>query len=634
MHFRLKLQDQRHLYFLIVITIVVLIAVTQLISHTILNTQRKGADIISLTGHQRVLSYKTARLPVLLKEDVSSLPVWLQEVEETDALWSRVYLDLQRNSYLNLPAVKKDSIEELFRKIQPLKDSITNAATALALTNYAGDRDAQIEIIRRNEARFLPLMDTLASTFEQQIQEKVNNLLTIGLGWMVLSIVIILFEFFFIFRPAFADLTQKNEELKKAYEEQGILNRELAQAEKKLRRSLDHQVKISRNLEVAKKKAEQASVAKAQFLSNMSHEIRTPMSAVIGLIHLLLEGNPKNSQKENLGALKFSAENLLALINDILDFSKVEAGKVEFEESEFNLEELFKGIANSLGVKAAEKGIYLKYSMDPGIPGNLLGDPVRLAQILNNLLSNAIKFTLNGGVTMKAEVAGRTNNKVVIHFSIADTGIGIPENKLEKIFESFSQADKDIARRFGGTGLGLAITKKLLEAQQSSIHVESEVDKGTVFSFELKFACRRKNQAGKTCVQQKWSKAGSLKGLKILVAEDNMMNRIVIRQFLEKWGVDFAIVENGKKVLEQLTKYSYDLILMDIQMPEMDGYEAAREIRNMNLKIPIIALTASAVFEVQQKTLEAGMVDCIAKPFVPDELFGKIKKQLPHKAFI
>lgn len=634
MHFRLKLQDQRHLYFLIVITIVVLIAVTQLISHTILNAQRKGADVINLAGRQRVLSHKTARLSVLMKEDASYLPIWLQEIEETDGLWSSVYSDLQKNSYLNLPADKKDSIEGLFRQIQPFKDSITSTATTLALSSSPGGRDAQIEIIRRNEARFLPLMDTLVSTFEQQIQEKVNNLHTIGLGWTVLSIIIILVEFLFIFKPAFTDLTQKNEELKKAYKEQEILNRELAQTEKKLRYSLDHQVKISESLEAAKKKAEQASIAKAQFLSNMSHEIRTPMSAVIGLVHLLLEGNPKNSQKENLQALKFSSESMLALINDILDFSKIEAGKVEFEKSEFNLEDLFKGITHSLGVKAAEKDIYLKCSLAPDIPKNIVGDPIRLAQILNNLLSNAIKFTLNGGVTMIAEVADKTNNEVTIHFSVTDTGIGIPENKLRNIFETFSQADKDIARRFGGTGLGLAITKKLLEFQQSDIHVKSEVDKGTVFSFKLKFACRGEGQAGKSHVQQKRSKAGSLKGVKILVAEDNKMNGIVIRQFLEKWGVEFAIVENGKKALDQLAKYSYDLILMDIQMPEMDGYEAARAIRETNLQIPIIALTASAVFEVQQKTSEAGMNDCVTKPFVPDDLFEKIKKQLPRKAHI
>ena len=383
----------------------------------------------------------------------------------------------------------------------------------------------------------------------------------------------------------------------------------------------------------AKELAEQAAVAKTQFLSTMSHEIRTPMNAVIGFTHLLIQENPTAQQLKYLDILKFSAENLLVLINDILDFNKIEAGKVEFENVDFNLHSLIDNIRFALLQKAEEKGIQLKLMIDQDLPDAVIGDPVRLGQILTNLISNAVKFTDKGKVSIAASVAKQDTATITVDFEVADTGIGIPEDKLEYIFESFTQASSDTTRKFGGTGLGLAISKRLVELMGGSIYVKSEFGKGSVFGFSLAF-----KRSSKQIIRHQEKEINptqkSLQGTRLLIAEDNQINVLLARQFFSIWDVESDVAENGALALQLVQTNEYDLVLMDLQMPEMDGYQTTKAIRELPEEkyktLPIIALTASATIDIKDRVYTVGMNDYLSKPFNPNDLYRKIAAYSKH----
>jgi PAS domain S-box-containing protein len=384
------------------------------------------------------------------------------------------------------------------------------------------------------------------------------------------------------------------------------------------------------NLITARKRAEEAAFSKQQFMSTMSHEIRTPLNEVIGITNLLYQENPREDQMEFIKTLRFSANHLLTLVNDILDYNKMEAGKIVFEKIEFDLASMLEDISRTYSHRAQDKGISFGVEKSPDLPASLIGDPIRLNQIISNLLSNAMKFTLKGGVTLKAAVKERKDKRVVLEFSVTDTGIGIAREKLDVVFESYAQASADTTRRFGGTGLGLAICKRLVDLQGGQISVTSEPDKGSVFTFSIEYGL----PAAETRITDQGAAETmkELKGKKILVAEDNKINFFVANKFLESWGVIVTHVENGKLALEEIDKQDFDLIIMDLHMPVMDGIEATRIIRSSPdtkiSQIPIVALTAAVMSEAHDKIENLAINDYVLKPFKPKDLYDRLVRNI------
>ncbi|HMU09654.1 MAG TPA: ATP-binding protein [Ferruginibacter sp.] len=381
--------------------------------------------------------------------------------------------------------------------------------------------------------------------------------------------------------------------------------------------------------EVAKSKAENAVriaedavKAKQQFLSNMSHEIRTPMNAIIGFTKVLLKTDLTAKQREYLIAIKLSGDSLIVLINDILDLAKVDAGKMIFEEIPFKMEASIAAMLHLFETKIQEKNLVLVKDYDQKIPLVLLGDPVRLHQIILNLVSNAVKFTTTGKITVSIHLLKEDEDKVSIEFGVTDTGIGIAEDKIVKIFDNFQQASSGTSRLYGGTGLGLAIVKQLVEPQGGSIRVESTPGKGSIFSFILDF---KKTTAEAELDMEMVELSTELKNIKVLVVEDIALNQLLMKTLLDDFGFERDIAANGKIAIEKLETQSYDVILMDLQMPEMNGFEATEYIRNkMNSRIPIIALTADVTTVDLAKCKAVGMNDYIAKPVDERLLYSKI----------
>jgi PAS domain S-box-containing protein len=391
---------------------------------------------------------------------------------------------------------------------------------------------------------------------------------------------------------------------------------------------ISSQKETEKILAEAKEKAEASSHAKEVFLAHMSHEIRTPMNAIIGMSSLLSNTELTGKQKVYLDAIRTSSKNLLSIINDILDFSKIEAGKLNVETIGFHVDKLVKNAIGSVNHLAAGKSIMLSFKIDPKISPVVLGDPTRINQILLNLLSNAIKFTPDGKVELIAKVVKQEGKSQRICFEVKDTGIGIDTSKINKIFESFSQEDDSVSRKYGGTGLGLTISKQLVELMNGKIWVESQKGMGTSFFFELDFNMGQYKDLPHD-LQNIPQSSGKLKGLRVLVVEDNQLNQFLATTILEGKGIVVETAGNGLEAIESLKNQSFDLILMDIQMPYMGGIEATEKIRKeMNISTPIIALTAKALTGDEKRYHEAGMNDFLSKPFEPEILLQKIQNIL------
>ena len=383
----------------------------------------------------------------------------------------------------------------------------------------------------------------------------------------------------------------------------------------------------ARNAELLKSQQEalEATRAKSEFLATMSHEIRTPMNGIIGLTYLALQRECPAAIADYLAKIDVTAKTLLRIINDILDFSKVESGKMDFEEIPFNLSEVLDNTLQMFTHAVREKGLSLRFDVGEGVPQSLVGDPTRLGQILLNLVGNAMKFTHEGSVTLFVRCVETDQQTVTLGFAVRDTGIGIPADKLPSLFQPFIQADMSVSRRYGGTGLGLAIARVLVQHMGWTIHVRSVVGKGSTFSFTLRF--RRPAAVLKEAESTApGNTPAPLNGLRVLLAEDNDINQIVATEILKMKGIAVDVASNGLEAVDMARSGAYDVILMDIQMPELDGIEATRRIRAFLPDIPIIAMTAHTMKGDAEKCLEAGMQDHIAMPIDPETLFAALQR--------
>jgi signal transduction histidine kinase/ActR/RegA family two-component response regulator len=380
----------------------------------------------------------------------------------------------------------------------------------------------------------------------------------------------------------------------------------------------------------AKQMAEDMAETKSIFLSNMSHEIRTPLNAIVAIAHLLLHEKPKKEQVKQLETLQFAANNLMRLVNDVLDLSKIEAGKVIFEQVTFKFKELIGNVLKTFEfVIKQNKSLALLCTFANDIPPIIIGDSVRLSQILTNLLNNAVKFTEEGSITLDIDIKSQDDKEITLLFTITDTGIGIAPDRLEAIFEVFTQAESNTTRKYGGSGLGLAITKNLIELQGGKISVDSELGKGTSFSFDIPY---KKIKKSVLQADQQDNKQTNIEKIKhdvyILLVEDNEVNQFVAIRFFKQWGVKYDVAASSQEAIDKVKNKTYHIILMDIHLPDKDGFETTKTIRQLGeiyfQSIPIVALTASVMGDVETRMRESGLNDFLIKPFDPIHLYQKI----------
>jgi signal transduction histidine kinase/CheY-like chemotaxis protein len=380
----------------------------------------------------------------------------------------------------------------------------------------------------------------------------------------------------------------------------------------------------------AKKRAEVAANAKSRFLSNMSHELRTPLNGIIGVSNLLQQENYLPHQKQSLDILRYSSEHMMTLVNDILDYHKIEAGKLQLDMRPINIMQFMNRIISQFAGQVQAKGLQFNTAVDIHLDNEMFTDDTRLNQILSNLLSNAIKFTETGSISLTAKQLYSTSEKATVQFVVKDTGIGIPEVKHSEIFRSFTQADIDTTRKYGGTGLGLTISKRLINMFNSELMLKSQEGKGSEFFFTVVLKI---NQESKLYVEEDHSRQlPSLKGVRILIAEDNKVNMSIAKRFMTKWGIQVEEAVNGREAVERFRNGSYDLMLIDLEMPEMDGPSALREIRRFNRSVPAMAFTAAVYDNMENDLMKKGFVDYIHKPFRPEVLHNKIATLIMEKS--
>lgn len=579
------------------------------------------AEIINVSGRQRMLSQNITKNVLIsyytgdnVEEKLHGL---LNQFEKSHAFLK------ETNKDIVISEKQKIAITKSFEKLQPY---FQNIAAVSSDTLNKGQVLANIATLRNSEAKFLVLMDEITKLYEESSSnlytEINNNVKASNVTIIALTIIFSMTVLLVTLRI----IKQFSKQLTETLAIQEFTNEELEV-------SLADQEKKMKDLEVmtnfwktAKEEAVKNGNIKSQFLSTMSHEIRTPMNAIIGATNLLELENPAMKNDERFRLLKVSSTNLLSLINDILDYQKINSGKLSLNKSSFHLNELVTNVSSIWEPLAKEKNIDLISRVEASlVDASFVGDMTRISQVLNNLLNNALKFTDEGMVQLRVK-----ESEGGILFEVKDTGIGIPEDHLKTIFDQFSQVDNGTTQKVGGTGLGLAISQEIIKLMGGEIQAESRVDFGSKFCFTIDL---EKGEVEKQTIRKsKLKKPATEEAIKILIVEDNLGNQTIATGFLEQWGFAYEIANNGKEALDKIESMDFDLVLMDLRMPLLNGFDATASIRSRShtyfQNVPIIALSASTFSETKQQIFEAGMNDFVSKPFNPEHLYDKIVEHI------
>jgi signal transduction histidine kinase/DNA-binding response OmpR family regulator len=608
----------RWLYIAALSGVALLSILGQIVIQTSLMQQSGDSRVINISGRQRMLSQRLCKSGLAMIVQPPLRAKRFEEFKDTLRLWKLCHRALQTGDRrLGLPGKNTPAIIERYRNLEPYFEAMAASATIMESkleSDLSGHVPAKlVDTLLANEGPFVSRMDEIVSMYDRDAKQRVSRLRVIELTLFLATVVILALEGRLVFRPAVERAKDAIADLVLAKQHISAIGCDLAGK--------------NEQLNIALERAQAASRVKSQFLANMSHEIRTPMNGIIGMTQLALDTNLTEEQTEYLHAVQISAESLLTVINDILDFSKIEAGRMLLNPVDFDPTEVVEQTLRTLATSAHQKAIELVCDVAPEVPAMVVGDPMRVRQVLMNLAGNAIKFTQTGHVAVRVSVAHESGDEFHLRFTVADTGIGISQEKQQFIFEPFVQADGSMTRKYGGTGLGLAICAKLVDLMGGSIWVESERGLGARFHFTI--------SATRVSGVQSNPPSSALRGLKTLIVDDNALNRKILDEMLSRWGMDTRAVPDGPAALRLLrTERSggraFELVILDAHMPEMDGFAVASAIRADPGETPpaIMMLTSVDLAVEAARCRKVGIERYLVKPVAKGELQATILQLL------